>query len=318
MGRGLIVGALLTSVLVACSGGSSGTSNEPTGSGSGSASSAQAFVQQYCDLFAPCCAKVSKTYDQGKCTAFLGAFTSSATFDPAKGDGCLAAARAKQSDPNFCDSGAGEGACDGVFESAGGRGAKPLGTQCEDDDECAASPEGTTRCATHFANNATTKTCQVQVHGKEGDEPCVGYKDGSTTVTSSSGNDEGPPPNRVVICWTADNLFCNRTTKKCERSQGVGGSCDPNSTFACDKSGFCDSATKKCVARLAQDATCQPFNDKQCADKLFCDDTTKKCTPSTPTGSPCEKNDQCEKGSCTNGKCSSSFGTSFTTAILCQ
>jgi len=325
LGCGLMSGGVLTVLLVACSGGGGGSPNNNTSggggpSGSGSGSAASAFVNQYCDLFASCCTKAQKTYDQAKCAAFVGAFTSNATFDAAKGESCLAAARTKQSEATFCETGAGEDACDGVFEQTGS-GSKQPGALCEDSDECAPSPEGSTRCVSSFSNNATTRTCQIQARGKEGEDLCVGYKDGTTTVTSgssSSGPDGGAPPTRVVVCWTADGLFCDRNTKKCTRSQPVGGDCQTSSEFSCDKTAFCDPATRKCAARATVGQPCAQLNDKQCAEKLFCDDANKTCVASTKTGEPCEKNEQCENRQCTNGKCASSFGGSFTTSILCQ
>lgn len=327
LGWGVMSGGLLTVLLVACSGGGGGSPNNnstsssgnPSGSGTGTAASS--FVAQYCDLFGQCCTKAQKTYDQGKCAAFLSAFTSDATFDAAKGETCLAAVRSKQNDPSFCDNGSGDGACEGVFEQTGS-GSKQPGELCDDSDDCAPSSEGPTRCVSSFANQATTRTCQIQARGKEGEDGCVGYKDGNTTVTSgssSSSSDAGAgPPTRVVVCWTADGLFCDRTTKKCTRSAPVGGDCQTNAEFSCEKSAFCDPSSRKCVARLNAGQTCSQLNAKQCADKHFCDDATKTCTPSTPTGSPCEKNEQCENRQCTNGKCAASFGGSFTTSILCQ
>lgn len=310
--RSLGVFVFTTGLVIACDGGGGSGS-----SSSGGAGTVDSFITQYCDLFQPCCAKANKPYDQAKCRAFYTAFSAQSTYDSTKGQACLDATRAEANQATFCDEGLSDEAgatCNGVFTKGTSSGAKKPGETCESDSECASSPEGEANCATSFSNGATTKLCQIQVRGKEGEGECVGVKDGKSTSISLSTS--GPPPQRVVLCWTADGLFCDSKTKKCTKMQEAGGPCDSFDRYACAKTAYCDTTAKTCVARKAAGEDCSPTSGtSQCAEKLFCDDQTKKCAPTVPTGGTCTRSKECEKVSCTNGKCSG--GSSVTTAFVC-
>lgn len=303
-----VVAASATSfvILSACDGGGGSTSS------SGGAGTADTFATEYCKLFSGCCAKIQKTYDEAKCRATIALFTGSASYDAAKGQTCLDAARAEASSPTFCDgaSDATSEKCSVVFSSGGG--SRQPGETCSAESDCASSPDGDVQCATSFSGGATTKVCQVLVRGQDGASDCIGYKDGNITSTSLA---NGTPPARAVICFTADGLFCNEDTKKCERSRPVGGECTTTSAFACDKSAYCDSTTKRCVARKAAGETCAAKSE--CADGTYCDTDSKTCKATIPIGESCTKSDQCgSKASCTNGKCATS--SSATTALFCN
>lgn len=314
MSRWRFVGVLLgTAGLVAACNGGGGTAGGESSS-SGGAGPIDSFIAQYCDLHQPCCAKAGKAYDQAKCRAFFTAFTAEATYDPGKGQQCLDAARTEASGGAFCETGlsdAADATCKGVFTAGPSGGTKKPGEPCELDSECASSAEGERNCGSSYANGATTRQCQILVRGKEG-EDCVGEK--TETTTSVSGSLDGPPPERAVLCYIADGLFCDSKTKKCSKIQDVGGPCDSFSSRACVEAAFCDTTEKKCVARKGAGEECTGIGD-QCAEKHYCDTETKKCAPTIAAGQPCTKSVQCEGGSCTNGKCSGGGGAMI--AFVC-
>ena len=305
MMRGVFSGSLVScAILAACSGGGGST-----GSGTTSSSGVDSFAAQYCDLFAPCCARASKGYDQTRCTAVLSALAGSRPYDPARGQQCIDAARAESGSATFCDEGLSD-ATDAICEKvlAASNGSKEPGATCESDEDCAASPDGDVNCTTFFESNATKRICQVDLRGKENDD-CTATRDGNTTFGTTTG---GALPRRTV-CFTSDGLYCSGTTKKCARVQGVGGPCEFSSS-ACDKTSYCDTTSRTCAAKKPAGADCTSSPSGQCADGHYCDDTTKKCTLEVPVGGACTKNTQCANGSCTNGKCS---GSSLSTALFC-
>ena len=187
----LFVGLGVSWTILACSGGSDS-------GGGGTAADSSSFVSQYCELLAPCCAKVNRPTDGAQCRAFLGAFSGTYQYDAAKGSACLSEVRARQSAPTFCDDPDDRAeSCNAVFKE-NGTGTKQPGEPCSNDGDCASSPEGDVDCASSYSGDAVTKVCQLQLRGKEGDTPCAGTRDGSTTSYSSSGGD-GPPPARAYI-----------------------------------------------------------------------------------------------------------------------
>ena len=317
-------GLAVVALVVAACGGGGGSDGDGGGLGG-----ADAFVAQYCDIYGPCCAKSGRTYDAPKCRAVLGAFAGLSTYDPGAGQQCLDAVRAESNSASFCDSGLSKDAdakCDDVFKQAPSNGTKKPGEPCEDARECATSPEGDVTCSLFATQDTSVRQCQLKVRGKEG-EDCVGEKeegDDGVTVTSSSGSGEGAPPPRVVVCWISDGLFCESTsgsgstrTRKCARIQDVGGPCASSSTHACVEAAYCDTAKNVCAARKAAGEPCGPFSSKECVDKHYCPSSTSTCTPSVPTGGACTKSEECERGSCVNGKCGSALGSSGATLFVC-
>jgi hypothetical protein len=307
--RRAIVVAFGASIVLACSGGTTG-----------GAASASSFVQQYCQLIAPCCAKAGKPSDGSQCEAFFNAFTSNEVYDATKGQACLDAARAKSNDPDFCTNSGSDPACNGVYSKAGAAGGKAPGALCTDDSECASSTEGAVTCkSTYDSKGAVTKTCQVQIDGKEGDTPCLGTKDGNLTsfTTSSSTDPPPPPPPKGYVCDVAKGIYCDSKSVACKKIADIGADCDTSSTqYACVKTAYCDFSTKKCVARPALGADCTPFSTP-CADKAYCDDTTKKCTATLADGAPCTSSQQCASDSCVNKACGKSGSSDFGLTLLC-
>lgn len=313
---------VITSLVVACGGGGGGTE------GGGGGASSDSFVSQYCDLYAPCCPKVNKTYDQAKCKLVFAAFLGDSTYDPGAGQTCLDAARAEANGPAFCDTGLSDDAdkkCNNVFKKNAPNGTKKPGETCEDDSECSSTAEGEGNCASSFAKDQTIRACQIQTRGKEG-EACAGEKDtdNSSTTVISSGSSDGPPPQKIALCFIADGLFCETTfsgstsTQKCAKTQPIGGTCQSSSEHACVKEAFCDTTAKKCVERKKAGESCVQFASNQCVDKHYCDSTSKTCKPSIADGQPCTKNEECDGRSCTNGKCGFGSSSTGTASFICK
>lgn len=308
MTKSIVSCVALLGVVVACSGGggSAGTS-------SGGSSSSD-FAAQYCDLYAPCCAKANKTYNQGQCVALLTAVANGRPYDAARANECLTAARADAQDPAFCDVGISDATdeiCEKVFEGSGGT--KQPGEPCDSSADCASSPEGDVSCVTRIDGQTTTRTCRLEVDVNENDA-CDATRDGRILSYADAASE---PPARVNVCDTAKGLYCDRNTKKCIRQLGPGGACGGLNDRVCNKETYCDTMTRQCTARVAAGGDCVTTTlSEQCVEAHYCDDTTKKCTPQIPSGQPCTKNDQCLVGQCTNGTCGSGGGLS--TALFCQ
>jgi hypothetical protein len=293
-------------------------------SSSGGAGTSSGFVNEYCGLVAPCCAKAGRPADGATCRSFYGALTSSATYDAAKGDACLAALRAASSRADYCDHGAPDAdACDDVYRLGGGSGTKKPGEACSEDGDCATSPLGKVDCATSYGTGgAKTSVCQLQLPGKEGDTPCGGTIDGNTTSFSSSSSGAAPP-SQVFMCNVKDGIYCKYSYSTtgaapptCTRIQDIGGACDSSSSssYACVKTAYCDFTTKTCKAKLAIGEPCS--GSSTCAPGGYCDTTvgsTSTCKAQLPEGSACTSSSQCVTNNCNNKKCekSSDFGLSL-------
>lgn len=299
LGRGLGGAIFAAAIVVACS----------SGGGGGGASNASAFITSFCDSLGTCCTKFDKTYNQKKCVDFYNAVLGTATYNAANGESCLAKTRAAQGNADFCENGAEDDEiCKKVFEKAGASGGtKQPGELCSSDAECASQADGDVNCSIFFANDATTKKCQVYLRAKEGDG-CVGGKDEDDSITTS-GSDEAP---RIGICWVADSLYCDGKTKKCAKLIADGESCSSSfGTNPCQKTSRCDFKTSMCTRILADGEACTPntsSSDNPCGEKSYCDGTSK-CVPALKRGAPCTKQDECGGASCSGGKCGGSSNT---------
>ncbi len=287
-------------------------------SGGSGAGDRDAFIAQVCDQYMPCCAKAGKPSDGSQCRAFYGAFASSAAYDQAAADKCLAEIKAQSSSPTYCDDGMSSSkvpSCAGVFKT-GGTGTKKPGETCSEDDECATSTEGTVECRSEFTSGgATIKKCQLQIVGKAGDGPCLGTVDGNmTSYNSSSGTTDVVA--RGYMCNVADGLRCDSATSKCVAIAKLGEACAGFGSYLCTKDAYCDSTAKVCTARKAAGSACDSFSSNQCAEGTYCDTTAKVCTTSLPIGAKCTSGSQCVTNSCVNSACAKSGGD-LTSAFLC-
>ncbi len=288
------------------------------GSDSGAATS-DSFADQYCAVFSPCCAQQNRPTDGATCKAFVSAAASGKTYDAAKGSTCLDQVKVGSAKPDFCQTLDIEApACSEVYAATGGT-VQP-GSPCKEDTDCAPAADGKAECVSTPSSGTETRICQIQVTGKEGDTPCVGTKDGSSTsFTFTSSGTGGTPvtPSRGFLCNVADGLRCESKEKKCVRISDVGGPCDGSSN-ACVKTAYCDG-TQTCAPRVTVGSPCgaNGVSSSACVAEAYCDTTEKKCLATTPIGAACAKNEQCVSRRCLNGTCDSSAGSSFSLAFLC-
>lgn len=303
--RTIAFGCAVSALILACDGGGGSTS------GGGGAGDAQSFVNQYCDVFQPCCAQAGRPTDGAVCRALLGGVTASA-YNAAKGQQCLDEMHAAQSKPDFCNGIPSPASCNEAFATGGGGTVQP-GGQCSKDGDCASTGEGKVDCQSSFTNGATTRYCQVQIDGKAGDTPCLGTRDGN--LTSYSGGGSTDKPTRGFICDLANGVRCDSTSKACVALKNSGETCS-GATSDCVKTAYCDFTQKKCVDRLPTDSPCGVSGSTDvCQPKNYCDTTTKKCTVQLGVGAGCARSDQCESKSCVNGKCGA--GGDLGLALLC-
>ena len=316
-----VIASGITGMVMACVGACSGSTTTGTSSG-GSASSSQAFIDEFCALTAPCCGRVNKPTDGASCRALFGGLLGARTYDATKGNACLGEIRARSNASDFCDNPTSQApSCKGTFKEAGTGTAQP-GADCSKEGDCASSSEGEVSCASSYSGTATTKSCQIELEGKEGDLPCLKTRDGSTTsyTSSFSSGDGGPqrPATRGYVCDVAKGVYCNSRTMACTKVADIGGACDSSSfdSYACVKAGSCDTQQRKCVARKAVGEDCSG-SSQSCVDKANCDLQTRKCVAGLPDGTACTSSARCESNNCTNGTCTGKSGSDLSTQFLC-
>jgi len=281
----------------------------------GGAGTAGAFVDQYCELFTPCCQMANLPSDGSQCRAFLGAFTAASNYDRAAGEACLNDIRAASSKPDFCQSGSNSGstACNQVFEGGNGGTAKP-GESCTQDSDCAPSSEGKVDCRSRFVSGSETRKCQVQIRGTEGSTPCVGTVDGNITSYYSTGTSTDIP-SRGYLCYVSDSLRCDNTSGACVRIKAAGEMCSGGSN-ECVKTAFCDTTMRLCVERKPAGSPCT--SNTQCAAGTSCSSVTPRtCVPLLADGSACTQSGQCKSSNCVNGACAKSGGSDLGLALIC-
>jgi hypothetical protein len=290
--------ALVGALFVSCGGGAGG--------GGGGASSTAEFIASYCDLIAPCCSMAGLKGDGQQCRVLLSAFTPG-MYNPSAGESCLSSLRAATGRADFC-SDLGGAACDDAFPDSSGT--KKPGETCTQDDDCASSSEGKVRCQRLSTGGAEIRKCQLQVAGKEADQPCVGNIDGNvTTFVFAGGSDI---PSRAYLCRVADGLYCDRTTQACTRFKAIGAACA--GTNECGSSGVCDGS-RKCVARKNVGEACTLGSE--CVAGAFCQATSMTCAAGLASGAACSVANECKSSSCVNGKCEGDVPPNFGLALLC-
>jgi hypothetical protein len=266
-----------------------------------------AFTQQYCDLHEGfCCTQQGKTFDQGSCNLLLS-FAASSSFDQAAADACIAGLKAAQSSPTFCSDHGGAAVndkCNAVYPATGG-GSPPGGT-CETSRDCAPVQNGEVSCLFSSSNGTTTHTCQAQLRGTAGAD-CQGDRSANSSFGVANSKDA-----TVTICWEADSLYCDATTKKCTAPAALGGKCSPSENLSCAKDAYCarpDTSSSStdyiCKAKSKADEACDLYSRTSCVDGFHCDSSKKTCQPDTPVGGACNPSaPTCgPTAQCTNGTC---------------
>jgi hypothetical protein len=289
----LMVGALLLS----CGGGSGG--------GGGSATE---FISSYCDLLAPCCAMAKLKSDGQQCRALLGGLAPASGYNPTAGQACIDELRAASAKPDYCNSDRNSASCQAAFPD-GSKGTTKPGEACTQDSECAPSTEGTAKCQRLFTSGAETRKCQVQITGKEGDQPCVGTVEGNGTSYILA--TDLPP--RAYLCRVADGLHCDWNTHACARFKPVGADCIEGSD--CGPTAFCDG-TRKCAARRNAGESCNGSSSSECVDSAFCQ-ASMTCVAKLGDGAACRDDEDCKSGQCVNAKCLGDVPVNLGLSLLC-
>jgi len=311
-GAGLVIVAV---ALAACSDGGAGTI------GGGTASTSDAFADQFCALYKPCCSQAGLRTDGAVCKAFVGVAAAQGSYDPAAGNKCLGELRAASGSADFCGASSSKVAptCQTVYGSKGSSssGTKAPGDACSSSSDCASSPEGEVTCR---YSTSDKQFCQVQIDGKEGDSPCIGTKDGIVTSYTTSSSGGAPPPPRGYVCDRAKNLYCDSASSKCAALGTEGAPCGATSgsSDACQSAFYCDFGTKVCTKAAAPGDDCSK-SSVVCGKLARCDTATKKCVALDPDGTPCTSSSACQARICTNKVCGngSSSSSSLTLQLLC-
>lgn len=281
----------------------------------GGAGSAGEFFGAYCDFFKPCCAMAKLPSDGKQCRIFFGAFGSSSSYNAQAGQACLDALKARSGNADFCINSSDEPACETVFDEMGGTaGTKAPGQTCSGNADCARSAAGKVECQSVFSGGAEIRKCQVQPRGTEGQKPCAGTVEGSTTSYVSSGDDV---PAQAYLCYVADGLHCDFRSTTCVKFKAVGEMCLSSSD--CARSTYCDSASENCANRKSLGAACTSsvFNTGECADGAYCGEMTKTCTGQLGNGAACTNGNQCKSTDCVNGACKGDIPANIGLSFLC-
>jgi hypothetical protein len=302
---GLAGGAVATVVLLACSGGSSGSGPllgpdgaiispgeeggpGPTGSGSGTllpgnGPEAQDFVARFCKLFSPCCPKYGYGSDEAKCQRIYGGGPATYFYDPVEGESCISGITdGIAKNPDWCRGPSTPSSCAEVWKAPT---AAAVGSPCEGPNACLSSPEGPVKCA----QGSTTSICQVVATGKPG-EAC------NESDQSFVNSLPDPPVARLVSCKSADGLYCDSKSHVCTAEKPDGGSCVFNED--CAPSEWC---LQSCVPRKVAGEPCGP-DPKECADGFWCDTGTATCAAKLDDGVACTNPLAC-KHFCQSGTC---------------
>ncbi len=258
--------------LAACGGGD----EAPNGT------SADAFINEYCNLTARCC-DPGKGDDPVGCAKSFSDFQAIAPrkYDAAKAGACLARLREVEG----CDFEAASADCDEVLGGSDRVGSAPVGAACQTAGDCARSSEGTTTCSYPTSGTNRAARCQVTIDGAEG-AACDGTRSGKITAYVESGADD---KDRVVVCDGAKDLVCDKGSRVCEQLGAPGAPC---STWSDCKSQLCQSS--KCLARAEIGESCAATS---CVETAYCDES-RRCVEKLATGAACTGFSQCKTGGC--------------------
>jgi hypothetical protein len=277
-------------------------------SSSGGAGTASGFAQQYCALFAPCCADAGLGTNTQTCAELLTSLGMG--YNAANGQACLDAATQASKQPGFC-SGMSMSlpACSDVFSSSTqSSGQAQPGQTCKLDTDCAPAAGGGATClGGTFSSDGGfgASQCVQTTPGMAGQGPCVGNVNGDTTSYSWSGSTA--PPAHGYTCNFADGITCSYTTQLCTALAPTGQAC--SSDTDCVTADYCNfsGAGATCAPRLPDGSSCA-MSFSACMKTSYCDSTSQTCKPALPAGAACGSGvtAPCQSNVCVNGKCGSS------------
>jgi len=261
------------------------------------------FINQFCDVYGPCCAAAGRLGDGQSCrytlTETRGSFLA-ATYDPEAGEACLNALKAASSDPDFCvDVTSKPRECD---RAMGVTGTTAPGGDCRAVHDCAPSAEGHVVCIESARVDTTTSTCEVEIRGKEGDGPCIYTVLPSGERLAAYLPTPDVPP-RGILCYNSDGLYCNAdgtADGQCAPLAPIGEACRGSS---CVAGAYCRALI--CAEPTPAGATCI-WSVDGCVDGTYCDSMTSVCEPRRAKGVGCLTSYQCLSDNCTDGFCGDS------------
>jgi hypothetical protein len=162
--------------------------------------------------------------------------------------------------------------------------------------DCAPSSEGNVDCTSSFSGGSfSDRFCQVRARGAEGGA-CVGEVQGGTTITSGAG--DAPS---VTVCYEADGLYCDLSSKTCKAYSDPGGPCSGGQ--GCKEGAYC--AESICTAQVPAGGDCSLDSDA-CDATSYCSFPDSLCTSRLENGSACESYEECLSDNCgSDGVCES-------------
>lgn len=264
-----------------CSDDSSG--NAPAGAGSGAlpplSEEAKRFVTDFCKLTGPCCTSVAG--GDNTCATDTTTFGRGKTFDAASAAACLAALNTESKAPTFCAHGPDATVCSSVFKATAAKGPTAA---CKSNADCSSTADSDGLC---LGAGDKARCFQVK-RGKEG-EDCVGTRGNGKTDELVKLPDSG------ALCYLADGLTCDATSRKCQRRGEVGATCSFSSLGSCVDSAWCGRTTSQCSARVAEGTACE--DSDECAAGLACANDgsgSAVCVALAREGGACVRGDECD------------------------
>jgi hypothetical protein len=266
------------------------------GCSSSAQSPREAFVDQFCTLFEPCCAAGKLSTDPQMCKSW--SLWQGPVYDADAGNACLSAMQQAQRGGTLCP--ALPDVCGQVFSLA--YDTVPPGGSCKKNTDCDPGDgrvPPTCNMTSTSADGGVTGTCIQMSKGKAGDGPCFVQYAGALTGASWPSS----PPAHALVCDEAEGVWCDFTTNLCKPFAKVGDVCDWTANAPqCGPDATCNEGVPpRCVARLGAGAACDPLAFT-CGAGLYCDPGTSQCTPMTALGGACTTGVQCA-GECINGTC---------------
>jgi hypothetical protein len=287
---------LLAAGAVSCGGGSTGGGSldaAPEGAAVVVVPATE-FINEVCDLVAPCCERARRGDGGKRCRAGLEGVLVQGIYDAAAAGLCIAQLRSSKPEAVCELSMSSTSPCQMAVAPNQHPGNKQPGEGCSSSAECAASPEGEVECR----GRPGPGWCELQVRGKEGDAPCV------ATVLDRGrlGRAEAPGtrPTRAFLCYQADDLHCDAGTKpRCAKPRPTGSPCTAEGD--CARTDYCRSGELRCRRLIPVGAACN--TELACVDEATCTLSTHTCTVWRPAGAVCSAGEQCHSGVCEGSIC---------------
>jgi hypothetical protein len=153
---------------------------------------------------------------------------------------------------------------------------------------------------------------QAQV-GMAGQGPCVATIQGDVTYFTFG---SGKTPTMGVTCNVADGVYCDSTSQKCTALAATGQACQQDQQCAAsDYCAFGSTTGSTCQPRIAVGSACMNTGSNVCVANAYCEPSSNTCKAQLATGAACSTNEECQSGTCNNGKCSGSANLGL--ALLC-